>query len=79
MLRYKGGQKVGERALPFTAVGMVLALVGKKVFSSMFNDLGNLVSFRWRPSEAHLAGKGKKHKGMGGDPIKKQELSIDYY
>ena len=60
-------------ALPFIAVGMVLALVGKKVLSSMFNALGNLVSFGWRPSEAHLTGKRKKHKGMGGDKTKKEE------
>jgi hypothetical protein len=49
-------------ALPFMAVGTVLALVGKKVFSSMFNVLGNLVSFGWRPSEAHLTGKKKGKK-----------------
>ena len=60
-------------ALPFIAVGTVLALVGKKVLSSMFNALGNLVSFGWRPSEAHLAGKRKKHKKMGGDQTKKEE------
>jgi len=46
-------------ALPFMAVGTILALVGKKVLSSMFNVLGNLVSFGWRPSEAHLTGKTK--------------------
>jgi len=60
-------------ALPFMAVGTVLALVGKKVLSRMFNILGNLVSFGWRPSEAHLTGKRKKHKGMGGDKTKKEE------
>jgi hypothetical protein len=60
-------------ALPFMALGTVLALVGKKVFSSMFNLLGNLVSFGWRPSEAHLAGKKKKYKGMGGDKTKKEK------
>lgn len=60
-------------ALPFMAVGTVLALVGKKVLSSMFNALGNLVSFGWRPSEAHLAGKRKKHKRMRRDQTKKEE------
>jgi uncharacterized membrane protein len=49
-------------ALPFMAVGTILALVGKKVLSSMFNVLGNLVSFGWRPSEAHLTGKKKEKK-----------------
>ena len=60
-------------ALPFMAVGTVLALVGKKVVSSLLNVLGNLVSFGWRPSEAHLAGKRKKHKKTGGDQTKKEE------
>ena len=60
-------------ALPFMAVGTILALVGKKVLSSMFNALGNLVSFGWRPSEAHLAGKRKKHKRMRRDQTKKEE------
>ena len=60
-------------ALPFMAVGTILALVGKKVLSMLFNVLGNLVSFGWRPSEAHLAGKRKKHKRMGGDQTKKEE------
>ena len=49
-------------ALPFMAVGTVLALVGKKVLSVLFNVLGNLVSFGWRPSEAHLTGKKKGKK-----------------
>lgn len=49
-------------ALPFMAVGTVLALVGKKVLSALFNVLGNLVSFGWRPSEAHLTGKKKGRK-----------------
>jgi len=60
-------------ALPFMAVGTILALAGKKVLSSMSNALGNLVSFGWRPSEAHLAGKRKKHKRMRRDQTKKEE------
>jgi hypothetical protein len=60
-------------ALPFMAVGTILALVVKKVLSGMCGVLGNLVSFGWRPSEAHLAGKRKKHKGVGGGQTKKEE------
>jgi hypothetical protein len=49
-------------ALPFMAVGTMLALVGKKMLSALFNVIGNLVSFGWRPSEAHLTGKKKGKK-----------------
>ena len=46
-------------AMPFMAVGTILAMVGGKLLSGLFNLLGNLVSFGWRPSEAHLTGKKK--------------------
>jgi hypothetical protein len=48
-------------AMPFIAVGTIVVMIGAKLLSGLFNLLGNLVSFGWRPSEAHLAGKkGKK-------------------
>jgi hypothetical protein len=51
-------------AMPFIAVGTIVAMIGRKLLSGLFNLLGNLVSFGWRPSEAHLAGKkGKKKEG----------------
>jgi len=49
-------------SLPFIAVGTVLVLAGKKACSALFNVLGNLASFGWRPSEAHLTGKKKRNK-----------------
>ena len=49
-------------AMPFMAVGTILTMVGGKLLSGLFNFLGNLVSFGWRPSEAHLAGKKKRRK-----------------
>ncbi len=49
-------------AMPFIAVGTIGMAVGGKLLSGLFNLLGNLVSFGWRPSEAHLAGKKRKKK-----------------
>jgi hypothetical protein len=49
-------------AMPFIAVGTIITLVGKKMFTGLFNLLGNLISFGWRPSEAHLTGKKKGRK-----------------
>jgi len=49
-------------ALPFMAVGTIVTLLGKKIVAGLFNLLGNLVSFGWRPSEAHLTGKKKGKK-----------------
>ena len=47
--------------MPFIAVGTIVVMIGGKLLSGLFNLLGSLVSFGWRPSEAHLAGKkGKK-------------------
>jgi hypothetical protein len=60
-------------ALPFMAAGTILALVGKKILSNVFNALGTLVSFGWRPREAHLAGKSKKPRGTGGSQTNKEE------
>jgi hypothetical protein len=48
--------------LPFIAIGTVLAAAGKKVLAGMATLAGNLVSFGWRPLEAHLAGKKKRKK-----------------
>lgn len=49
-------------AMPFMAVGTIVTLVGGKILSGLFNLLGSLVSFGWRPSEAHLVGKKKGKK-----------------
>jgi hypothetical protein len=49
-------------AMPFMAVGTILVMAGGKVLSGLVNVLGSLVSFGWRPSEAHLAGKKKETK-----------------
>lgn len=49
-------------ALPFIAIGTMVILLGRKVIGGMFNLLGSLVSFGWRPTEAHLAGKKKDKK-----------------
>lgn len=49
-------------ALPFMAVGTIVTLLGKKVLTGLSGLLGNLVSFGWRPSEAHLTGKKKGKK-----------------
>ncbi|HWR58690.1 MAG TPA: hypothetical protein VN328_07370 [Thermodesulfovibrionales bacterium] len=48
-------------AMPFIAVGTIVMMIAGKLLSGLFNLLGSLVSFGWRPSEAHLTGKkGKK-------------------
>jgi len=49
-------------ALPFIAIATLIMLIGKKLFRGLLNLVGNIVSFGWRPSEAHLAGKKKKKK-----------------
>jgi hypothetical protein len=46
-------------ALPFVAIGTVLALAAKKVFSVTLGLLGSLVAFTWSPARAYLAGKRK--------------------
>ncbi len=47
-------------ALPFISIATMAALVGRKLVGGLFNLLGNLVSFSWRPGEAYLGGKKKK-------------------
>ena len=47
-------------ALPFIAIGTVVAMIGKKVLVGMARLAGDLVSFGWRPTEAYLTGKKKK-------------------
>jgi len=54
-------------ALPFIAIGTVIILVAKKVLLGVAGLAGNLVSFGWRPLEAHLAGKKKNRKRKDGD------------
>lgn len=51
-------------AMPFIALGTIATLAGRKIIGSVATLLGSLVSFGWRPSEAHLTGKkkGKKKK-----------------
>lgn len=48
--------------LPFIAIATIATLLGKKVLGGILNQVRNLVSFGWRPSEAYLAGKKKKKK-----------------
>jgi len=48
--------------LPFMAIVMMVAVVGKKILSGMFHLVKNFVSFGWRPTEAYLAGKKKENK-----------------
>jgi len=47
-------------ALPFISIAAMAAMIVKKVLGGVFNLLGNLVSFNWRPGEAYLGGKKKK-------------------
>jgi len=54
-------------ALPFIAIGTLVAVVGRKAGGWLIALVSNLVSFGWRPSEAHLAGK-KKEKGKEESP-----------
>ncbi len=49
-------------AMPFIAVGTIVTLAGRKILGGVANLLGSLVSFGWRPSEAHLTGKKKGKK-----------------
>ncbi len=49
-------------AMPFMAVGTIVALLGKKLITGLLSLLGSLISFGWRPSEAHLTGKKKSKK-----------------
>lgn len=48
--------------MPFMAVATIVTLVGRKIVGSLLNLLGSLVSFGWRPREAHLTGKKKGKK-----------------
>jgi hypothetical protein len=47
-------------ALPFVSIATMVALLSRKIVGGIFNLLGNLVSFGWRPGEAYLGGKKKK-------------------
>jgi len=49
-------------ALPFVSIAMMIALVARKIVGGIYNLLGNLVSFGWRPGEAYLGGKKKDRK-----------------
>jgi hypothetical protein len=49
-------------ALPFIAIATIASLIGKKLIRGIVDLMGHLVSFGWRPTEAHLAGKKKDKK-----------------
>ncbi len=53
-------------AMPFMAVGTIVTLLAKKIVTGLLNLLGSLISFGWRPSEAHLTGKKKGKKKESG-------------
>ena len=49
-------------ALPVISIAAVVAIVGGKSLSGITSLVTNLVSFGWRPAEAHLTGKKKTKK-----------------
>lgn len=55
-------------ALPFLSIATMIALLARKIVGGIFNLLGNLVSFGWRPGEAYLGGKKKKDRKKGKYP-----------
>jgi len=55
-------------ALPFIAIATLIMLIGKKLLRGLLNLAGNIMSFGWRPSEAHLAGKKKGKKKENKTP-----------
>jgi hypothetical protein len=42
-------------ALPCITIGTMLLIIGKKVLGGIVSFAGKLLSFGWRPSEAHFA------------------------
>lgn len=46
--------------LPFIAIGTVAAVAGRKVIGAVLGLAGRSLSFGWRPSTAHLAGKKRR-------------------
>ncbi|GAB4387711.1 MAG: hypothetical protein Kow0025_02810 [Thermodesulfovibrionales bacterium] len=48
--------------LPFIAIGTVAAVAGRKAVGGVLGLAGRSLSFGWRPSTAHLAGKKRKKK-----------------
>jgi len=57
-------------ALPFIAIGTIFAVAGRK----LVNGMASIVSFGWRPGEAHLGGKrkGRKNRNRTGPAEKGQ-------
>lgn len=55
-------------SLPFIAIATMITLVGKKLLGGLAGLMGHIVSFGWRPSEAHLAGKKKRVKKENKKP-----------
>jgi hypothetical protein len=57
-------------ALPFVLCATVAALAARKLGGAIYNLMGNLVSFSWRPDEAYLGGKKRKkeEKKKGDSP-----------
>ena len=53
-------------ALPFISIATLAVLAARKCAEAVFDLVGGLVSFGWRPGEAYLGGKKKKHTRKGG-------------
>ena len=49
-------------SLPFIAVGMVLIVMGKRLYGGTLSIARDLVFFEWRPAETYLSGKKKSKK-----------------
>jgi hypothetical protein len=52
-------------ALPFIVIATIAAMAGRKLVGVLFDLMGTLVSFSWRPGEAYLGGKHKKEAKKG--------------
>jgi len=49
-------------ALPIISIAAIVAIGGSKALSGITSVVTNIVSFGWRPAEAHLTGKKKTKK-----------------
>lgn len=49
-------------ALPIISIAAIVAIGGSKALSGITSVVTNVVSFGWRPAEAHLTGKKKTKK-----------------
>jgi hypothetical protein len=48
--------------LPFIGMAMLVTLIGRKVFGSLFDGLWKTAAFGWRPSEAYMLGRKKSRR-----------------